>query len=316
MKKLGNLIEINGVVYRKYNKEEVKPQNWDTVLFEEAPQEAITPGKLYDIEYFEYPDPEEGDIVAEIIDDGGDDYDVSQDEFFCVSGASITDPEVIRFMISNRKEQIGALKWRAERFATYPEVTDLMMSSLEEQIKALQKRLERTKWLKEGAYARTTAPHNNDTKKVLPAGSLVKIRWKLYASAALEWICLSLEDGEPFTVGDEHLEPVGAEADESIDHYRRWSALKLAEKINSNNSGVVDSVILDTETPDGESTLCVSTDPFYGDYCEANKEGMISFLTTVKQHVTCDRVRKNIDKVVEEIQALQDHTEEDVVRTN
>lgn len=347
MKKIGNLIEIDGAVYAVQNKEEIEHKLHSieySVLFIEDPfgddpeawDPQITPGKIYDISRVEYDD--DGDLNWLTVwpnEDGLDEnyYNLYDDSFVIVSQEDEERPAIIEFMIFNRLSEIDKLtKVLENSFTSYHqrELVKLIINGLKAQIELLERRLERVKWQKVGNYALTTVPYR-ESEKTLPAGSLVKIDWFYYQDDMYWWSCLPLDGQTTFMVNPFHLEPVGEGDQERIADYRKKQALILAERINDREredacerdpdlslfkEGQINRIELDIERWEYDSTLGIKVGPYLYEYFDADKNGMLSFLITLEQHVTSERVRKNIEKVKVEIQALQDHTEEDVARTN
>lgn len=334
--KVGNLIELNGAVYCINDKKDIEQKLHSieySVLFLESPEEVynqITPGKLYDIRRVEYDD--DGDVNWLTVwpnEDGLDEnyYDLYDDSFVVVSQIYDDRPDMIEFMIFNRQSEVDRLTKELKEIHSCQqrELVELTIEGLKAQIGLLEKRLERAKWQKPGAYARTTVAYE-DSDIELPAGSLVKIiGYDYFTNESVQFKCLILDradeiehwrDIEDIKINSDHLEPVGSEDQEGIEEYRKSIAIKLSEKIYKRETSddedfkqlsksELSQIEIDREY---ELITCIDIGrfPYDIEYTEADKEGMISFLNTLKQHAKSEVFRKNIEKAIEEVQGLHD----------
>ncbi|ARF66543.1 hypothetical protein B7C51_00155 [Paenibacillus larvae subsp. pulvifaciens] len=111
---MSKLREINGEVYRELDRKDVQNiKVGDYILYEEDHSRYLTLNKPYEVVEVGY-DTDSG-LYVDILDDDGDEYDVVGDEYVVLEkiGAA-DDPDVIKFMISSRKEQIAELEEKLE----------------------------------------------------------------------------------------------------------------------------------------------------------------------------------------------------------
>lgn len=307
--KKGKLVEYCGRVYRVIDKD-VKVG--DIIIFNEISQyDSMTIGKPY---YVIGDDP-----VLVTNDDYSGEYKIKkEDKFMVLAELDLDDPIAIQFMMVNRESQI---KWLLDvqefhdryhrHTTTYPEMVDVMLTHLKTEMAVLSKKLLMTDWLKEGAFVRTTMPIEN-----MPAGSLVQVRWK-WDLADILLRCGSLEEEYEdiiINIEPEHLQQVEKDdLDENerriIDEFRYRSALKFAENLN-NHENLIPK--LEMEAWESKEVLRVVTGPFYpfrkadgGEYSEIDKNGMISFLITAKEHVIREELKKEIDAIINIVRELE-----------
>ncbi|MDT2258320.1 hypothetical protein [Paenibacillus larvae] len=132
---MGKLREINGEVYRELDRKDVQNiKVGDYILYEEVYSRYLTLNKPYEVVDVGY-DTDSG-LYVNIFDDNDDDYDVVGDEYVVLEKISAADdPDVIKFMISSRKEQIAELEKKLEeasrlKVGDYAKVIELSPADL------------------------------------------------------------------------------------------------------------------------------------------------------------------------------------------
>jgi len=169
MKKMGNLIELNGKVFCIREKKEIEqnPHSMEySVIFFELPEvdyTRITPGKVYDIRQVVCDD--DGDIFWFTIwtDDGdglSEEYhDIDGDSFVIVSQVYDDRHDTLEFMIYNRLSEVDLLtkEIKETRNCEHRELVELTIENLKAQIELLEKRLEKVQALQDHTENAKTA---------------------------------------------------------------------------------------------------------------------------------------------------------------